>query len=82
MSEQLAQVASQIETLTTEIRGLRSDVAAMQRESDELRREFRAELKAVRGDLALITSRQNSAIAENKKKSPDWSGFLLGSTGD
>lgn len=66
----LATLASQIEVLATEMRGLRGDSDSLRDSVDGLRNEFRSELKAVRGDLALITHMQNSEIESNKKKLP------------
>lgn len=88
-SNSLATIASQIETLTTEIRGLRADIVLSQHEIDALKQEFRQELRAVRGDLALITSQQNSdieaavrAVDTNKKKLPGLATLSPASTGD
>lgn len=81
-AQQQSELAASIATLTVEIRGQRVDITAVQREVDELRSELRGELTAVRSDLALITSRQNSAIGDNKKKLPDWATALSVFTGD
>lgn len=82
MSDDLAQLAAQLGVLTAEIRGLRRDVSALQQSDHAMRDEFRDELAQLRNDLTLITGRQNSAIQDNKKKSPELGRLSVVSTGD
>lgn len=82
MKETLAEIARQLAELTAEVRAGRADTASLAGDIDELRREVRDENKAIRADLAMITSLQNSDIAANKKKLPGWSDLSALSTGD
>lgn len=81
-NEELSQAVGEIASLRTEMQGLLIDLKAFRRELGELRSEYRAEVSAIRADMATMFSRQNSVIADNKKKMP---GSLPGSavsTGD
>lgn len=59
--DDLAGVVGAIAELTSQIRALRTDV-------DALRTEVRENDQRLRADLAVAVSRQNSAIADGKKK--------------
>lgn len=82
MNEEMAELAAELAELTQEIKGLRVDVCGLERKQADLQQEFRDEIKALRGDLALTTSRQNSAIQDNKKKLPGSLAVSPVSTGD
>lgn len=86
MKETLAEIARQLAELTAEIRASRADTKQLKESTegriDALQQEFREETKAIRADLARVTSLQNSEIATNKKKLPGWSGLSALSTGD
>ncbi len=65
MNDDLSQVAGEIARLTSQIRALRQDV-------DALRAEVRGNDQLLRAGLARSESRQNSDIADAKKKWRGW----------
>lgn len=67
----LARIEHSPAVLTQEVRNLRSDVSGLRYDLNVAQREYRDEIKALRGDLALSTSRQNSALSDAKKTRPD-----------
>lgn len=82
MTDQAANQAVEFAELISEIRGMRADIASLEREQVALKAEFRNELKALRGDLAVTSHAQNEAITANKKKLTGWKRWSVCSTGD
>lgn len=86
MTEGMAEIARQLAELTAEIRANRADTKQLkestERRIDALQQEFRDEIKAIRADIALVTSLQNSDIDDNKKKLPGWRSSFALFTGD
>lgn len=86
MNEGMAEIARQLAELTAEIRANRADTKQLKESTegriDALQQEFRDETKAIRADLARVTSLQNSEIASHKKKLPGWKGLFAFSTTD
>ncbi len=86
MSDQMAGIAQQLAELMAEVRANRNDTKQLKESTegriDALQQEFRDETKAIRADLARVTSLQNSDIAAAKKKSPGWKTLFAFSTGD
>lgn len=79
MTDRPASQAAEYAELISEIRGMRQDIASVQREQAALKQEFRDEIKALRSDLAVTTAAQNDTISETKKK---WIAWPLSFTGD
>ena len=62
-------IEKQLAILIETVNGVKRDVTALRAELSLIRAEYRESLAELRGDLALISSRQNDAINVNKKKS-------------
>lgn len=67
VDDPLALLTAEVAVLAQEIRGMRADVTSLKQQQEALKREFREEMTTLRGDWALVSSRQNSAITDNKK---------------
>lgn len=82
MTDRAANRAAEYAELIAEIRGMRQDIASVQREQAAMKQEFRDEIKALRSDLAVTSSAQNEAITNNKKKLSGLRTLFASSTGD
>lgn len=75
MTENAVNRAAEYAELISEIRGMRQDIASVQREQAAMKQEFRDEIKALRSDLAVTTAAQNDTISDTKKKWIAWPVF-------
>ena len=82
MTDRAANRAAEYAELIAEIRGMRQDIASVQREQAAMKQDFRDEIKALRSDLAVTSSAQNEAITNNKKKLSGLRTLCASSTGD
>lgn len=65
-----ARIEQALAIIAQDLRSMANDLAGLRRDLDDAQKEYRNEIRALRGDLALSESRQNSEIESNKKKSP------------
>ena len=71
MSNDNHQLAGDIAEIKVQLAYLISDVKSLHKSVDNLREELRGEMTSVRADTAVVISRQNGAIDDIKKKSPE-----------
>lgn len=64
------QIAGDIEEIKTQLHYVINDIKMARREVGLLRDEVRQEMAQFRADTAVMISRQNSTVSDNKKKLP------------